>query len=111
MAVDPEASTGGVDFSRRNRGDLSVRAEALTWHHALFAVEAPGRLVYVLRDQRDAGAFLDAFDAGRLDHELRALLDRPPRNRLTRRRARRTRPPIPTGALVGIEHEFSLFDG
>jgi hypothetical protein len=38
MAVDPEPSIGGVDFSRRNRGELSVRAEALTWHHALFAV-------------------------------------------------------------------------
>jgi hypothetical protein len=105
------SSADGVDFSPRNRGGLTLRAESLTWQHALFAVEMRGRVAYVLRDQRDAGVFLDAFDAGRLDSELRALLERPPRHRLTRRRARRRTPAVPTGTLVGIENELSLFHG
>ncbi|MDQ1385233.1 MAG: hypothetical protein QOG65_2612 [Actinomycetota bacterium] len=100
-----------VDFAPRSRAGLNVRVEALTWQHALFAVEAANTTVYVLRDQREAGAFLDDFGSGRLDRELRALLERPPHSRLTRRRARRTSPRARTGTLVGLEHEFSIFDG
>jgi hypothetical protein len=77
----------------------------------LFVVEDANAKVYVLREQCDAAAFLDDFDAGRLDHELLAMLERPPRTRLTRRRARRASRPIQTGALVGLEHEFTLLDG
>jgi hypothetical protein len=68
------------------------------------------RVVYLLREQRHVGEFLDAFDAGRLDAELRQLLEHPPRRRLTRRRVRRGSPPAATGTLVGLEHEFSIFD-
>jgi hypothetical protein len=112
MGEQPEPpAPAGVDFSPRNRDGLCLRAESLTWQHALFAVEAGDKVAYVLRDQRDAGPFLDAFDRGALDAELRALVERPPRHRLTRRRARRSLEPVPTGALVGIENEFSLFAG
>jgi hypothetical protein len=90
---------------------MCVRAEALTWQHALFAVESAGRTLYLLRDQRDAGSFLDDFDAGLLDEELHELIERPPHTRLTRRRARRSISKVPTGTLVGIENEFSIFDG
>jgi hypothetical protein len=100
-----------TDFSPRRRGAVSVRADALTWQHALFAVECNGRTVYLLRGHRDAADFIDALDAGRLDGELRSLFDRPPRKRLTRRAARRATPAVATGMLVGLEHEFSLFDG
>jgi hypothetical protein len=111
MSDRPRGSDHGVDFGPRSRSGLSVRAEALTWRHALFAVEGANAIVYVLRDQADAGAFLDDFDAGHLDRELRALLTRPPRTRLTRRRARKAAQPLRTGTLVGLEHEFRLVDG
>jgi hypothetical protein len=111
MNEHPGPASTEVDFATRHRGGLSLRAETLTWQHALFAVEREGRVVYLLREQRDVREFLDAFEAGRLDAELRQLLDHPPRRRLTRRRVRRGSTPAATGALIGLEHEFSIFDG
>jgi hypothetical protein len=111
MSNRPHDCERAIDFGARSRSGLSVRTEALTWQHALFAVEGADATVYVLRNQDDAGAFLDDFDAGHLDRELRALLRRPPRTRLTRRRARKAAHPPRTGTLVGLEHEFRLVDG
>jgi hypothetical protein len=111
MSDRPRGCDSRINFETRNRSELSVRVEALTWRHALFAVEDANATVYVLRDQGDAGAFLEDFDAGHLDRELRALLRRPPRTRLTRRRARKAAQTPRTGTLVGLEHEFQLVDG
>ncbi len=111
MSDRPRDCDRGIDFGARSRSGLSVRVKALTWRHALFAVEDANAIVYVLRDQGDAGAFLEDFDAGHLDRELRALLRRPPRTHLTRRRARKAARTPRTGTLVGLEHEFRLVDG
>ena len=51
MAEHPEPPPAeGVDFSPRDRDGLCLRAESLTWQHALFAVEAGHKVAYVLRD-------------------------------------------------------------
>ncbi len=100
----------GPDFAPRVRGGLGLRADTLTWHHALFALTRGEEQVFLLRGRSETAGFLAEFDAGSLDAELHALLDAPPQGRLGPRQARRAAPRITTGTLVGLEHEYSVLD-
>jgi hypothetical protein len=92
----------------RSRAGIDVVAEVVTWDLAVVRITVGDATFVACMPGHEYDLWLDRFDAGDLDRELRTLATKPPARALRSvprsvRRAQRSRAP-----RVGIEHEFEV---
>ncbi|MEP7046643.1 MAG: hypothetical protein ABI949_08195 [Ilumatobacteraceae bacterium] len=92
----------------RSRDGIDVVAEVVTWDLSVVRITIGAASFVACMPGHEYDMWLERFDAGELDDELRVLASRPPSRQLRSvprsvRRAQRSRAP-----RVGIEHEFEV---